>query len=221
MALSSSGIASGQGILYTHVLQYFNLLTGIMTDQPVTLSDGLILPATGTTGGLIDLGQTTTPAAPGTGLSRYYAKADGLYVRPNGGSESFIGPTSGATTFLLADVPITPTGTWVSGPNTGSVGGAGQLWAFLGIATMLANVGVERLSARLWDGTTGYMEDGAVTVAANDEVCVTVFVILPLSGAITITLQARDTNNTGVLKTSISGATTPNISTNVSAWRLK
>ena len=53
MALSSSGIASGQIIHATHVLQYFNFLTGVMTDQVLTIANtvnGTIFVPTGLTG---------------------------------------------------------------------------------------------------------------------------------------------------------------------------
>lgn len=126
-----------------------------------------------------------------------------------------------ATTFLGADVNLSNTGSWFSGPNTGSIGAAGQTWLIIATGTLIDTAGAARLEARIFDGTTGKPEAGAVSTSLNNEVTVTVHLVVTLSAATTFTLQARDSSSTsGKLLTSVTSAATANVSSFITAVRL-
>lgn len=64
MPLSSVGIASGQVIKSAQVLQFFNVLTGITTDQVITLGDGMVLAAN-SGAGTLTFGEASGRIIPG------------------------------------------------------------------------------------------------------------------------------------------------------------
>lgn len=125
--------ADGTNAVASHVTQFYELLTGSMTDQTVALKNTLtvggnqatnanllVLTGVGSQTGqffrvmpsgagspalFIDssgkmnadyemiLKQIATPSAPGAGYTSLYAKSDGIYYRPTGGSETTVGLT--------------------------------------------------------------------------------------------------------------------------------
>jgi hypothetical protein len=129
--------------------------------------------------------------------------------------------TGTGSTFLGADVVLNNTGTWFSGPNTGSIGANGQKWLILATATMLDTAGVARLHARITDGSGVQAESAAVSVAASDEVVVSLSVVVTLSGATTFTLAARDSTSTsGKLLTTETASGASNLASSITAVRL-
>lgn len=228
MALTSSGITTGQTVLASQNIQYFNLFTGVMLDQNVTFANGLALTGSGALTGLLDMQWVTTPSAPSVSASRLYFKSNGsLYTVPNGGSEQLIGPNSafgGAlTVFLTGNVNLSNTSTFFNGPNTGGVGNVGQVWVISFTACMYDTTSLARLEARIVNSgaVSAYYDACAVSTAANDEVLLSGSVVVSLSATTIFTLQAKDqSTNNGVLLATPSGVAAANIATSISAWRL-
>lgn len=65
--------------------------------------------------------------------------------------------TNGEAT-LSTDTNITPINTFVDGPNTGSIGVAGQTWLLMATVTLAQATNAGKVTARLWDGTTVFAE---------------------------------------------------------------
>ena len=131
-------------------------------------------------------------------------------------------PTAtGATTFLTGNVALNNTANYFAGPNTGSIGASGQTWLLNGVACINNTAAAAQCLARIFDGTTAYVNAGSSVDAANREVAVPIGpLVVTLTGATTFTLQARSPTNTSgnLLATSSSGGT--NLATFITAVRL-
>lgn len=109
MPLDSSHFVPKGHLIHQDLLQFVQLLTGIMTDQPVTLANRLTVQTSDTVAlrneGVTELAVVNTPPAPGFGFARVYPKADGcLYILDPSGIERSLcgaqgppGPTGSGT----------------------------------------------------------------------------------------------------------------------------
>jgi hypothetical protein len=124
-------------------------------------------------------------------------------------------PSGAATTFLTGDATVAVSGTYVNGPNTGSVGAAGQVWLIMAGGVFLNGSGGNMTaSLRINDGSADII-DGSATGATGSNMQIALSVVVTLSAATTFTLQATDNvgGSVGVLK-----ATAPAAGTNKATW---
>jgi hypothetical protein len=129
---------------------------------------------------------------------------------------------SGAgTTFLGADVDLNNTANFFAGPDTGSIGVSGQVWEISAVATMIDSAGIARLEAAIYNGAAYICGTSSVSVAAGNEVVVTLSAIVTLTAATTFSLRAKDqTSTNGKLLTTSTSGTVTNKATSISAKRL-
>jgi hypothetical protein len=111
LTLRSNGSTSSNLVTAAWWNDYYNLLTGTMTDQPVTVADNVTLKPMGA-----DPGAPTLTVVAGTGLGVGVYQYGVTLVGPDGG-ESLLGTTASATTtsgnqqINLSAIPTGPTGT--------------------------------------------------------------------------------------------------------------
>lgn len=127
-----------------------------------------------------------------------------------------------ATTYLGGNVALNNTANYFDGPNTGSIGAAGQVWRISAIAAVRDTAGLAGIAARIFDGTTAHDGRGVTTSAANHEDTIPLETVLTLAGATTFTLQARDQSSTSgqLLTTSAIGGAPANKATSITAVRI-
>lgn len=144
MPLDFTGVQPGLVILSAQVRQLYDLLTGAMTDQPITPAYVFRL--------INDLGLDTNilssdPAAPGAGIARLYPKADGWYFRL--GAAGAVTPLNTPADGSILPVKINATGeaantvllltgtnTWEFGPITPGYFASGAAMFKLGQAEL-------------------------------------------------------------------------------------
>lgn len=124
MPLDISGVVTGQVIQAAHITQFYNLLTGLMTDQVVTLKN-----------------QVTVGGNQGTGVTPLVVQgvsgqtADLFDVKQFGGTIAFGVSAAGAITFS-SGVTVSSGGIVVTGASNFVTGGvtvqAGGLWVQAG-----------------------------------------------------------------------------------------
>lgn len=185
---------------------------------------------------------STLPALPHTADSRsiserFNAVLKNLYnkvlpvgaantvLTSDGTSFSWVAPATppitntGATTFLGADVPVTVAGTFVNGPNTGSIGANGQTWLIMACLTYNAGTNVQAW-ARIHNGTSAIIDTDVNN--ASGFTTASLAIVVALSAATTFTLQATDNGgaSTGAMKTTAGANGTANKGTSITAVRL-
>lgn len=124
--------------------------------------------------------------------------------------------------FLGADVLLNNTGTYFSGPNTGSIGANGQVWLILATACCTDTAGTARFHVQIANnGALATIETSEVSSAANSEVAISLSFLATLTGATTFTLKANDSTATsGKLLTSAPSGAVANVATSITAVRL-
>ena len=128
MALSSTGIVAGQKIKSAQLLQFYNVLTGIMTDQPITLGNNLTVNLRFAVGGVVYPG--TSVALRTVGMTASGGFAQGLF--------NFSTLVAGANNDALTMSRIDPTflpgvftglttrGLWINAFSTAAFASAGD-----------------------------------------------------------------------------------------------
>lgn len=117
---------------------------------------------------------------------------------PAGGLLTGVGSNS-VTTYQISNVTLNSTITYFSGPNTGSIGAAGQKWLIIGHGQFTDTAGVASVGVRIYDGTSALSQSFNRVVTANGYVDCSCFIVVTLSGATTFTLQAADFTSTNGL----------------------
>lgn len=143
-------------------------------------------------------------------------------VMYDGTQFQILGPSIGsaAQTFLGADVLLNNNANYFDGPNTGSIGAAGQKWKITAVMSVIDTAGAATIKGRIWDGTTVYTETVFTTSAANYEGIITAVAIVTLAGAATFYASCRDlTSNNGRIQTT-GNAGTANKATYIIAERI-
>lgn len=98
----------------------------------------------------------------------------------------------GQTTSLGANVALNNTANFFNGPNTGSIGASGELWAIWGQATVTDTTGSANFALQIYNGSVALQRVYSSNVAANLNLNMSLGVIVSLSAPTTFTLQARD-----------------------------
>lgn len=107
------------------------------------------------------------------------------------------------TVFLGSNVSLNNTANWFNGPNTGSIGAAGQKWLILAKATIQDTAGAASVGMRISDGTNLWDGGETSTSGAGVRAPFATAFITTLGAPTTFTLQARDgTSTSGLLLTS-------------------
>jgi hypothetical protein len=147
---------------------------------------------TGTYAGSIgDVFSCGTPAALG-GVTEWTlptAGAVGVTWWPNPPGSSSVAPAA-----LGAPVLLNNTGTFFNGPNTGSIGVAGQVWLIMAnFAVSQSSAGVDYYTLHIWNGAAVVGEEVVVASAgAGVNAAGVCFAIVTLAAATTFTLRAKD-----------------------------
>jgi hypothetical protein len=90
MALDVSGVATGQVIQAAHVYQYFNLLTGVMTDQAVSLKNQLTVGGSQGTGAVpLTVNGVSGQTADFFDCTAFGGAAGGVFKIPVSGNVTF------------------------------------------------------------------------------------------------------------------------------------
>jgi hypothetical protein len=128
----------------------------------------------------------------------------------------------GATTFLGSDLALNNTANFFNGPNTGSIGGAGQTWEISASGNVIDTAGGAQFELAIFNGTTYIAETLSGTSGVFNRHQVTIAPVpVTLTAATTFTLRAKDqTNTTGILATTGGATGASNISTWITAVRL-
>lgn len=135
---------------------------------------------------------------------------------------SFGGPGAvnlGATTYLGADVSLNNTGSFFSGPNTGSLPPGTYLLSAK--AQVVDSAGAADFVIQIHDGSAA-VDTGRVSTS-NATLIATVGLskVVTIATATTFTLQAKDVSSTsGTLQRSTTGATTANLASSITYVRL-
>ena len=140
---------------------------------------------------------------------------------PSTGGLSGVGSNS-VQSFLAADVPLgTAGGSFVSGPNTGSVGASGQVWQITAVAMVNNTNNSAAFEIAIYNGST-YIANVQDTVwSANSTGVTTITATVTLTGATTFTLRARAlADNNSNLKTTGAATGAANKATSITATRL-
>ena len=105
MPIITVDMVPGGHLQSAHIKQYADLLTGLMTDQPVTISNDVSI-----TGPLQQV-QLVTPPVPPAGQMKIYPKADGkFYSLDSTGLEVPLGAGEGAEEVWFGPDPPDPRG---------------------------------------------------------------------------------------------------------------
>jgi hypothetical protein len=127
---------------------------------------------------------------------------------------------SGTTTFLGSDVALNNTGLFFNGPNTGSIGAAGQTWLIIAGGVIHSPSAATTGEFALYDGSSYIASMTGVGPNAQWPAIATIAIVVTLSGATTFTLRANANDTSAVLLTTgLSGAVT-NKATYITAVRL-
>lgn len=121
-----------------------------------------------------------------------------------------------ATTYVTSAVTLNNTSNFFSVANTGSIGASGQKWLITGNMVVKDSTGASNFSFQVIDGASTVYASGAIgTTAAGFEVNWHFSFVVSLSGAVTFTMQARDTTYTtgqAIASSAVAGATANKIS---------
>ena len=175
---------------------------------------------TGPTGNTGATGASVTGATGATGPTGIGATGPTGGTGATGATGATGTSLTGATTFLTSDVVIVSAGTFVSGPNTGSIGANGQTWLILGNGLLTLGGGGGQGALRIFNGTSDIASDN-MNIGNSQFGCISLSVVVSLTAATTFTLQATDNIGGSVsnLKaTATNGAT--NKATSISAIRI-
>lgn len=124
--------------------------------------------------------------------------------------------------FLGSNVSLNNTGSYFAGPNTGSIGAAGQKWLIAAAAQLFDSANAAVLNAEIHNGSGALVSSTAYSAFASARVVIPLSVIVTLAAATTFTLRARDSSfTTGTLETSAPGGAIANRATWIMATRLK
>jgi hypothetical protein len=124
-----------------------------------------------------------------------------------------------ATTFLTSGVTLSNTALFFNGPNTGSIGAAGQTWLIMANAQMQDGIGAALFEAVIFNGASNVADMLATSSSAGASVTISLSAVVTLSAATTFTLQVKDQTSTGGLLAA-SGSATANKATSITAIRL-
>lgn len=130
--------------------------------------------------------------------------------------------SASATTFLGSNVLLNNSSNFFDGPNTGSIGAAGQTWEITINAAMIDSSGGPgaALEAAIFNGTS-YL--GAVSIntpASGYVVSISTSIVVTLAAATTFTLRAKDASTTSGTLLTTTGTAVANKSTSITAVRL-
>jgi len=117
--------------------------------------------------------------------------------------------TNSATTYLGVDASIATAGTFVNGPNTGSIGVSGWVVTITATATVLnSSGGNNTFTADLWNGTTA-LDNSSLSLPSGFWGTISLSATTTLSAATTFTLRISDNvgGNVGAMKTSANNGT--------------
>lgn len=92
--------------------------------------------------------------------------------------------------YLVGNVTMTTGGTWYNGPNTGSIGAAGQVWMVVGSGLITWPTGAVYGELSIHDGTNYLAFSGTVGAASGWPAIGIPWWIGTLSGPTTFTLRA-------------------------------
>lgn len=238
----SGKLSVGTTVDPTHTLQVQAEVAGALTssvlntDAGVSSSAEFILSAGGRGVGHSVARNTQSYAVGGNLIVSYTRDFDTHKFRTNAGVDlltidgtaaTFAVPIVGgpgedsATTFLGADVPLNNTANFFDGPNTGSIGAAGEKWLITANATMSDTAGAAVFGLAIHDGTNYIVGNNGSIHAANFPVNVSVSIVVTLAAATAFALRARDASSTsGVLQTTSTGGAIANKATSITAVRL-
>jgi hypothetical protein len=124
-----------------------------------------------------------------------------------------------ATTFLTSGVTLNNTALFFNGPNTGSIGAAGQTWLIMANAQMQDGIGAALFEAVIFNGASNVADMLATSSSAGASVTISLSAVVTLAAATTFTLQVKDQTSTGGLLAA-SGSATANKATSITAIRL-
>lgn len=130
--------------------------------------------------------------------------------------------SNSVTTFLGADVALgTAGGSFVSGPNTGSIGSNGEIWLIMAVACVNNTNNSALYEVALYNGSA-YIANSEDTVCLSTAYSVTtIMAVVTLTAATTYTLRARAiTDNFSNLKTTGGTSGVANKATSITAVRL-
>jgi hypothetical protein len=123
--------------------------------------------------------------------------------------------------FLTMNVNLANIDTFYNGPNTGTIGAAGQTWLIMAVANVADSTTTASIEAAIYDGTSYIAGSSLITPAANGPAVITVNAIVSLSGPKIFTLRVKDSSQpTGVLLTTANVSAVTNKATSITAIRL-
>lgn len=121
--------------------------------------------------------------------------------------------------FLTLNTALNNTGTFFNGPNTGSIGAAGETWLIIATALLSDLAGAAQFTIQIHDGSSAIATTLGSISASSFFQTLSVNVVVTLSAATTFTLKANDsTSINGVLFGTNGAITTPN--TSITAIRI-
>lgn len=118
---------------------------------------------------------------------------------PTGGLLTGVGSDS-LTTFLVGNVALTNAATWYSGPNTGSIGAAGQKWLIIANGCVTNTGSGSSQGVRIYNGSAEVAVAYTRNQTASGYATTSCFAVVTLAAATTFTLQARDFGGGGSLQ---------------------
>jgi hypothetical protein len=124
-----------------------------------------------------------------------------------------------ATTFLTSGVTLNNVSNFFNGPNTGSIGAAGQTWLIMANAQMQDGIGAALFEAVIFNGASNVADMLATSSSAGASLTISLSAVVTLAAATTFTLQVKDQTSTGGLLAA-SGSATANKATSITAIRL-
>lgn len=128
---------------------------------------------------------------------------------------------TGATTYLGANVALNNTATYFSGPNTGSIGAAGQVWLIMATGCFDNTAGSSKFCMRISDGSNSVFDTESANLGANISTVISGAAVVALTGPTTFTLQGKDALLTsGRMLTTGSATASANMATFITAVRL-
>lgn len=114
------------------------------------------------------------------------------------------------TVYLTSNVAINNTANFFDVVSTGSIGGAGQVFQISGNIVVRDTAGAANFVLQVTDGTNIFASSALGTASLNFEVNWSFSVVVVLTGAATIKVQARDTtsvNGQALATTAVTGGT--------------
>jgi hypothetical protein len=128
--------------------------------------------------------------------------------------------TTSVTTFLGSDVALNNTGSFFNGPNTGSIGAAGQTWLIIAGGAIDSGSGATTAEFALYNGSSYIADLTGVGAGAGWPAIATVAVVVTLAGPTTFTLRAKANTTSAFLRTTGLSSAVANKATFITAVRL-